>query len=223
MKGVMTPAKRKAILTYLIEIADKVDPSGANSDIYRKTIPNMSDENLIKLISNPVPIYAPNGSKVKIDHMRNLEIIREMGHEPFQRVWMTDPTTGACTLTKYKHMVLPCVVRRQTQSIDKKISIPPHNRSIDKITGQMSGKSKGSSFSFPQTYVMYAEGYNATIKELLNTRGGNLKAGQVVDRQLRQFGSSSQVFPGVERTHVKASKTLGAYYTAQHLGNNLGK
>lgn len=223
MKGQMTPAKRKAILNYIVSIVDKVDVSGTNSNIYKQTVPKMTDEQLIKLISSPVPIYAPNGGKVKIDHMRNLEVIREMGHEPFQRVWITDPATGACTLTKFKHMVLPCPVRRQTQFVDKKISIPPHNRSIDKSTGQVSGKSKGSSFSFPQTYVMYSEGYTSTIKELLNTRGGNVKAGQVIDRQIRQLGSSSQKFQGVERTHVKSSRTLGSYYTAQHIGNNLGK
>lgn len=219
----MTPAKREKILNYIVSIVNKVDPTGTNAGIYKQTIPTMSDENLIKLISNPVPIYAPNGGKVKLDHMRNIEIIREMGYEPFQRIWITDPVTGAVTLTKYRHMVLPGPMRRQTQMIDKKISIPPHNRSIDNMTGQMSGASKGSSFSFPQTYVMYSEGYTDTIRELLNTRGGNVKAGQVIDRQIRQFGSSSQKFQGEENTHVKSSKTLGAFMTAQHLANNLGK
>lgn len=223
MKGKMTPQKRKAILDYIVDIMDKVDPSKTNSALYLELVPKMSDDELIELISSPLPIYAPNGGKVKIDHMRNLEIIREMGYEPFQRVWITDPATGMTTLTKYPHMVLPCPVRRQTQMIDKKISIPVHNRSVDKITGQMSGKSKGSSFSFPQTYVMYAAGYTDTIRELLNTRGGNVKAGQVIDRQIRQFGSSSQIFPGEEQTHVKSSRSLSAFFTAQHLGNNMGK
>lgn len=223
MKGQLNPVKRKKILEYIVSVMDKVDPSGTNADIYRQLWPKMSDEQAIELISNPIPIYAPNGGKVTIDHMRNLDIIREMGYEPFQRVWITDPATGSCSLTKFKHMVLPCPVRRQTQMIDKKISIPPHNRAVDKMTGQVTSKSKGSSFSFPQTYVMYAEGYTDTIKELLNTRGGNVKAGQVVDRQIRQFGNSSQKFQGVEKTHVKSSRTLGAFYTAQHIGNNLGK
>lgn len=216
----MKPEIRKKLEAYIIKMVLKVDPSGLNADMYKKVFKRMSDKDIEALTDKPIPIYAPNGSRVVIDHMKNIEILREMGFDPEQYCWLTDPKTGACSKTRYKHLVLRLPVRRQTQMIDKKISYAAHNRSIDKLTGQTVGSSKGSSFSFPQIYVMYSKGYDSTLRELVNIRGGNIKAGKAIDRAIRATGSSSQVFEGSHRTHVKSTITLGSVFTAMHIGNN---
>lgn len=217
----MKPAARKKIEAFILEYVHKVDPSGTNRDMYKLVFKKMSDRDLEHLISRPIPIYAPNGSKVKIDHMRNVEILRELGYDPEQYCWLTDPKTGACSRTRYKHLVIKLPVRRQTQMIDKKISYAEHNRILDKATGQTVGSSKGSSFSFPQIYVMYSKGYDKTIREFINIRGGNVKAGKAIDRAIRQSGRSGQAFEGLANTRVKSTVTLGIIFRAMHLANNL--
>ena len=217
----MKPAARKKIEAFILEYVHKVDPSGTNRDMYKLIFKKMTDRDLEHLISRPIPIYAPNGSKVKIDHMRNIEILRELGYDPEQYCWLTDPKTGACSRTRYKHLVVKLPVRRQTQMIDKKISFAEHNRILDKATGQTVGSSKGSSFSFPQIYVMYSKGYDKTIREFINIRGGNVKAGKAIDRAIRQSGRSGQSFEGLANTRVKSTVTLGIIFRAMHLANNL--
>ncbi len=219
----MKPATRKRICDHIIAWANKVDLSGINGNMYTKMLPTLSDEQLIALCKQPVPIYDPNGSEVKVEVMNNIKVLRQMGYEPFQHLWLTDPKTGWCSLTANKHLVLPLPVRRQTQLIEKKISYAEHNRTIDTMTGQVTGASKSSAFSFPQTYVMYAKGYDNTIRELIEHRGGNTKAGRVIDRNLRQSGHSSQFFDGYENTHTKSVLSAKGLFGGMHLGTSLGK
>lgn len=220
----MTPKARKKIEARIIEFADLIDTSGQNGDMYRTWFKTATDKQVESIIADRVPIFAPNGSKVNLDASRNVEIARERyGYEMRQQCWLTDPKTGLIHLTEYKHIILEVPARRQSQLIEKKFKVAEHNRIIDKSTGQTTGKSKGSSFSFPQTFVMFAKGYDATIRELLQIRGGDMKAAQIVDRNIRQTGKSSQKFEGWQNTRVKSSQTLGAALTAQHIGTTLLK
>jgi len=217
----MKAEKRKAIEAFILKYVQKVDDSGSNRDLYKKVFLEMTDKKLEELVKSPIPIYAPNGGPVNIDHMRNIDIMRELGYDPEQYCWITDDKTGATSRTIYKHLVLRLPVRRQTQMVDKKISYAEHNRTIDNSTGQTVGKSKGSSFSFPQMYVMYAKGYDNTLREFINTRGGNVKASKAVDREIRLTGKSSRRFEGMENTRVKSTVTLGNIFKAMHIQNNL--
>ena len=218
----MTPKVRKKIEDYILSFVNKVDISGINGKMYAEIFPKLTDKQLMSMIQDCIPIYMPNDSKVDIDAYRNIAIGKEMGYQFYQRCWITDPVTGACHLTQVPHIILTLPCRRQTQMIDKKVSIPVHSRTIDKTTGQVTGSdSKGSSFSFPQTYVMAAKGYTETLKELLQVRGGNLKANRIVEQQIRETGQAVINFEGFEHTRVKSSVVLGAIYNAQHLGNTL--
>lgn len=220
----MKPATRKAIEAYIVKYVHKVDPSGSNKKLYLDSIfPRLNDKSFIEFIKKPIPIYAPNGGKVKIDHMRNVDIMREMGYDPYVKVFLTDPKTNVTSLTQKPHIVLPLPVRRQTQMIDKKVSIAEHNRTIDKNTGQATGASKGSSFSFPQIYVMSTKGYRNTIRELIKHRGGDNKARQAIDRQIRQYGSASQTFEGSDKTRTKSVVTTGIIFKCMHIGTNMGQ
>lgn len=218
----MDHKKRKKIEARIIEIADKFDPSGTNSKMYKTVFKDMSDARLIELIKKPIPLYAPNGGPVKVDHMRNIEILKSMGYDPEQRAWLTDPRTGITSLTTHKHLNLRLPVRRQVQMRDHKLSASEHNRTIDKITGQTVGKSKGSSFSFQQINALYTQGYSATLREVVIARGGNLKLGKAVDKEIRATGGASINQPGLGRTHVKSTVSVGIMFRAMHIGNNMG-
>lgn len=218
----MKPATRKKIEANTIKWLDKVDLSGLNSKMYRAIFKTMTDKTLEKLIRSPLPIYEPAGSDVKIDHVRNIEIARELGYEFRQQLWLTDEKTGQVQLTNYKHFVLEVPVRRQSQLINKKMSVAEHGRNIDHTTGQTVGKqSKSSGFSFPQTFVMYTKGYDETLKELIKARGGDLEHWRNVERNLKETGESTLNTPGSEHSTTKSVQTLSALLKAMHVGNNI--
>lgn len=218
----MKPATRKKIELNIIKWLDKVDVSGKNSDIYRALFKKMSDKELVALIDKSIPIYDPPNSGVEIDHVRNIEVAKELGYEFRQRLWLTDEKSGQVQLTNFKHFVLDIPVRRQSQLINKKMSTAKHTRNIDHTTGQTVGKkSKSSGFSFPQVAVMYNKGYDATLKEIIKARGGDLEYWRNVERNLKETGESTLNTPGSDRSTTKSVKSLSAFLTAMHIGNDV--
>ena len=219
----MKPKTRKEIEASILSFCDALDKSGTNSAFYKKLFenPDFTDEKLLRLIQKRVPIYMPHGSTVRINAYDAVEVARQYGHEIYQHLWITDPVTEQCSLTAVKHMVGEMPARRQTQMIEKKAGFAKHNRTIDKTTGQPVGRSKGSSFSFPQAAVMFAKGYDASLFELIVARGGNNKLRQAIDRNIRNTGRSNAKLPGSELTRVKSTVVLGAIFKAMHIGSTL--
>ena len=219
----MKPETRKEIEAFILKHLDIIDPSKTNSELYKKIFQQISDATLLRLIEKRVPIYMPTNGPVVIDPPAVVAAAKKhFNYNFYQHAYLTDPKTGMVGKTVFKHMVMDVPVRRQTQMIEKKPSMPAHNRTIDKLTNQPTGASKSSSFSFPQSYVMFAKGYDQTLAEFLQDRGGNMKAYRVIDRQIRQTGSASRNFQGREKTRTKSVQTLGVIYKGMHLGNNLG-
>ncbi|MGL5378032.1 MAG: hypothetical protein ACRDAT_07065, partial [Cetobacterium sp.] len=138
-----------------------------------------------------------------------------------QRIWLYDQDTGIYSLSRFKHLVTYTVIRRQTQHVEDKQSMAEHTNAIDTLTGQVSGKSKTSTFSFPQIFEHFGKGAHFSLVELLSHRGGNLEAGRALDRQIRASGSGSLNFEGASRTRTMSALTLGRMLTAMHLGNSL--
>lgn len=217
----MKPEVRKAAEANLIKWMNRMDPSGINGKLYQKMLPRLSDNQLIELCENYPPLYCPPNGPVKLDLKNLLRIGEELGHVWRQRVWLYDATTGIRSLSKYKHFHADTVVRRQTQHIEDKQSMAVHTNSIDTLTGQVSGKSKTSSFSFPQAFEHFGKGEKYAMVELLVHRGGNLDAGRALDRQIRATGSGSLNFEGSQRTRTTSTVTLGSLLRGQHLGSSL--
>ena len=217
----MKPVVRKAAEANILKWMLRLDPTGINANIYTKKFPKLSDKQLTELCKGYLPFYVPPMGPVKINLKNVLEIGTELGHIWRQRIWMYDPKTKVQSLTNKKHFYMDTVVRRQTQHVEDKQGFAEHNNSFDSLTGQVSGNSKTSSFSFAQAYEHYARGEHYALVELLVHRGGNLEAGRALDRQIRATGTGSLNFEGMQKTRVQSSVTLGNWLRGMHLGNTL--
>ncbi|MNE78369.1 hypothetical protein D3C80_1747700 [compost metagenome] len=82
-------------------------------------------------------------------------------------------------------------VRRQAQMLTKKSSIPENARHVDEMSGQVTGKSKGSKISFPELQAQLAQGLESTLIEEIKVRGGDRQAQVEFDRQLIEHGEAS--------------------------------
>lgn len=203
-------------------------PGSQNTQIYADIFQVMSDDDFDKWIKKLIAketyiaIIAPEKSGPQLSVANNLRVAREWGHEFFERIWM-DPKNGApAFLSNDKYLVVDFPLKRQAQFLVKKISIPEDNRSIDNLTGQPTGKSKGSKISWPEVQIMAAlGGFDNTIVEFIKFRGGDLQGFNAMNHSIHTTGGVSLSSIGVLGTRVKSVQSLSTLLTSMHLTNTL--
>lgn len=229
-------SNRKAAENVILEYMEKLLPSGPMHQIYTDLFATMDDpafESFMKSLqdgSARLAVITPNLSKqipninnAKLTMENNFAIAKELNHDFFQRIWM-DPGNGVPRyLTNKKYMVVELPLRRQAQLLEKKIGIPKDNKSIDELTGQPSGASKGSKISYPETQIMAALDLPASQEEMLKYRGGDIKGFDAMNTMIDRNGSVSMKSIEHLGTQVESTKTLSIFLNCMHLSNSLLK
>lgn len=220
---------RKAATDMILKYIEKILPGSPNTAFYAKRLPEMTDREFDQFMKNLedgteiLTIKTPNLSKQKLDLQRNLAIAKELGHDFFQYLILTDPTTGEVYKTPVKYLVIDVPLRRQVQLLQSKATIPENNKHIDELSGQSTGPSKGSKISFPELQVLFAQGLDATITELIKFRGGDAKAFNAMNRAIIENGGVSIEYLSQFNTKVKSVTTLATLLKTIHLDNTLDK
>jgi hypothetical protein len=105
--------------------------------------------------------------------------------------------------------------------LEKKISIPAHNNTVDDLTGQPTGPSKGAKISYPETQVFASMGLYNTLSELMKFRGGDLAGFDAMNKSISQTGSVSLKAIEPYASGVESTKTLKVFLTGMHLKSTL--
>lgn len=216
-------AAQKFILAYI----DKLLPGSENKKIYEDMFSKMSDKDFDAYIAKlenkqtRLVIVAPNMSKFKLDVKRNIEIGKELGHNFFQRIWMDSGDNTPKYLTPIPYLVVKLPLRRQAQILVKKISIPEDNKSVDYLTGQPTGSSKGAKISYPELQVLAARGLDNMTVELIKYRGGDQTGFTAMNNSISKTGGVSLKALDTLGTRVKSTQTLSTYLTCMHYSNTL--
>lgn len=214
---------REATEAYILKWIGKIAPGGTNVKIYQDLFASMSDKDFeafmtsIETGEEMLAIISPNLSDEKITVENNLKVGDELGHDPYQRIWITDEE-GNTYLTPKKYLVTLQPFRRQAQLLVKKISIPEDNKSINNLTGQPSatGKSRGSKISYPETQIMAALNLDNALIEMLKYRGGDEKGFIAMNKSISQTGGVSLEALNKLGTRVKSTDTLRTFLTCMH-------
>nr|DAK32979.1 MAG TPA: hypothetical protein [Caudoviricetes sp.] len=220
-------SKRSEVTNFIAEAIDKILPDGFNKkrilDFLNQKTDKEFEEYLINLKSGKerLTIIAPNGREIKLDLERNFKVAKEYNIDFFKRIWFDTPDGKGRYLSEDKYMVVKLPVRRQAQLLVKKISIPEDNKSIDTLTGQPAGKSKGSRISYPEVQMLAAMGLNNTLSEFMKYRGGDIKGFNAMNTMIQRTGGVSLRAIEPYAGKVKSTETLSSYLTAMHLQNNL--
>lgn len=224
--------KFKAVFLPLIE---EMAPGSKNAETYATELDKLTDPQFEKMVQDIeagrgfkavqdgliLPLFAPNLAKAKLSVARNIKLAKKLGHEFFERVWITDPHTHVTYLTPRKYMTCLWPVRRQAQTLEGKQSIPTDTTVIDDLTGQPTGDSKGSALTYPELQVLHSHGLQNVIIEALKVRGGDLKALNQFERDIIDTGGSSLAPILAADTKVKSTQTLNSLLRAMHLKSNL--
>lgn len=229
-------ASRQEVTAFIVKAMSGIIPGDTyNADLAKQRLDAMPDvefDAYIRSLAAPeneedrvkqeiLPFYSPNLKDPRVTMESLMEVAESIDHPFFEQLWLTDPQTGDTYLTPQKYLVLDMTVRRQAQMLTKKSSIPENARHVDEMSGQVTGKSKGSKISFPEFQSQLAQGLEQTLVEEFNVRGGNRTAQGEFERQLIETGEASleEVTAGGELT--SSTTTVGMLYRGMMIDNNL--
>jgi hypothetical protein len=221
------PTNRKAAEAVILMYVEKLLPGSTNPQLYKDLFASMDDQAFDEFMGSlgdgtkRLAIVAPNLSDLKLSIERNLALAEELGHEFFERIWIDGGNETPPYLSPIKYLIVDLPLRRQAQLLVKKISIPSHNHSVDDLTGQPTGESKGSKISYPETQIMAALDLSANLTELLKYRGGDVKGFDAMNKVISQSGGVSLKSIEILGTRVKSTETLHSFLTCMHLESTL--
>lgn len=214
---------RAAAIAILREYLMGVDPSGFNVKFYEANHFKLNDKDFtawmerIRDGKEHVIVYDPPGSGVKLDFKRNLKFAEKKGISLYERLWYEGQNGIPGHLTPVKYMVLPALVRRQSQTLTKKVSVPPHSKRINPLTGQPTGISLAAKMSLPETQLLAASGLENSLKEVLGPRGGDSGSNAALTGMLVKTGRASLRALSAFSTGVDATKYMKAIFNAAHI------
>lgn len=227
---------RKQVTDFIVNSLSMIIPGEPyNPTVARERLEAMNDsefDQYIRSLRKPktdqereqqeiLPFVSPIMDDTRIT-MDNLMLVAESaGLKLFQRLWITDPQTGAVYLTPNEYPVLDMLVRRQAQMLTKKSSIPEDARHVDEMSGQVTGKSKGSKISFPEVQAQLAQNLEMTLIEEIKIRGGDEGAQLEFDRQLIEHGEASIDDVTVDGQVTKATSNVAILLRGQLLDTNI--
>lgn len=217
-------AKAQAkILEYVLEI----EPTGYNVQQYTKIFANLSDrefDNYMKDLRDGTktlvlfkPLYQAKGITIE----NNLKVAEKHGLKIFERLRFSGNPNEPDHMTPIEYMVIDLPWRKQSQTWAKKTSVPDNNKTIDQLTYQPTGASKGSKVSYPELQVMIGMGLDASIKELTQMRGGDRGGFAAYNAMFMRYGNANLKTLDQFTTGVESTKTLKTYLACMHITSTL--
>ena len=216
---------RAAFVETILDGLEKIIPKSPNTEMYRQMFENMDDTQIEQFVlelkekKRGISIIVPNNASYSLNTQRNLKIAKEWNHEFFERIWMNPGNGLPKYLSPKKYLVIRLPLKRQAQHLMKKISIPEDNKTIDDLSGQPTGPSKGSKISYPETQILTALNLDKCLVEFLKYRGGDIKGFDAMNTSINRTGGVS--LDSIKRlgTKVKSTVTLSTLLTGMHLEN----
>lgn len=220
-------ANRKAAESLCLKFIEKILPGSDNAALYKEKFSKLSDEEFDQFIKDldqgkvHLCLIAPNFGKQRIDFARNLDLMAELGHDPYQRIWVPATENQPRYLGNNPQLVLDMPVRRQAQMVDHKLSVAEDNGAVDDFTGQPTGRSKSTTISYPEAQVLAGRGRENTLVEFLKFRGGDQKGFAAMNTLIARTGGVSQKALEPYSSKVKSTQVLDVLFRSMHIQTTL--
>lgn len=212
---------RKAAEDLILDVISKISGYKENTQMYKDKFAKMSDKDFEQFINDldsekvRLSIVEPNFTdRPMIPNEEIMKVGESLGYNFFPRLWVEGKDGGPSYLTPVGYLTLMTTVRRASQSLTKKVSVPPHTRVRDLLTGQVTGESKGATVSGPENQMLAGMGANNTAIEMMNNRGGDRRSEQALMAILSKTGRASQSVVSQFSSGVQSGTTLRTFLTA---------
>lgn len=221
------PGNRKAAEQQILADIEAILPGSQNPQYYQILFAGMDDEAfdhfMLELEKGDLTltIIAPNFAKQRLEVSRNFALGKQWGVVFMERIWMDDGDGTPPYLSNDPYPVMEVTGRRQAQLLDKKISVAEDAKSVDDLTGQPTGRSKGSKISFPELQLLAAQGLDDSIIEAIKYRGGDTKGyNAFVDSLSGSGGVSLKAIQGMAG-QVESTQTLRTFLLCMHVTSTI--
>jgi hypothetical protein len=107
----------------------------------------------------------------------------------FDKLRYKDPITKREYLTEYPYLVVRLPVRRLSQYLFHKISLPESDKRISPISGQVIPPDKGAALSSIEVQMLASKGLSTSVVELIKVRGGDTDNYNKLKYQIENEGS----------------------------------
>lgn len=164
----------------------------------------------------------PNSGDIKLTVEDNIKAAKAIGHSFFERCWLVDEQSGHEYLTNHEFLTTALPLKNQIQLLFKKISVAKDNKSVDMLSGQVTGDSKGGGISKPEAQILYGLGLNEALKEPFKARGGDRTTQLAFDKAIHETGQSDIDAAIGMGGKVQSRVLLSMWLKAQHIDNDLG-
>lgn len=222
----MTP-KRKKTEEFIIKYIKALVKGKENVELYENMFKSMTDEdfdvfmNQLKNEEIHLSVVIPNDGVTRITIENNFQVGKQLGHDFFQRVKVTNHSEYPDHMLPNKMLTMLLPIRRAQQLLSKKISVPKHDLTVDQLTGQVAGDSKSSKLSYPEQQLLLAMDMKDTAKEIAKIRGGDQGSSKALNDSLFKTGQATQAKVNEYSTGVTSTKTLKSYLLGMHIKSTL--
>lgn len=219
---------RRTVENFIISHIDEMTNNKENVEFYRSKFKSMNDqefEAFIEGLENETirlavvePNYSPKGF---VSSEKLTEMAARLGRPILQHLYIEgkDGMPGYKTPVKYPVYLVP--VRRASQMLIKKVSVPPHSKVRDILTGQVTGESKGATLSGPEGQFLGAMGANYCAIEKMKYTGGDARGEAAYIAMLSRYGRANQAVLDQFSSGVKATQAVNTFLTAAMHRSNL--
>ena len=219
----MAIKNRKKTEEYILKYIGKMTTDKDNLALYTKLFSETSDKDFDKFMISLrdgenilQAVYKHFGKNiVSVDKL--IDIASELGLDLFTKVNLVSEDGSFTYVPNIEYLVVALPTRRTTQSLDKGIRVADNNRKRDAITGQVTGDSKATKISYPETVLINAIGLENTLNELLVTKGGDLGASAAMNAYLYKYGKVSHKDIEQYATGVESTGAMIEFFRAAHL------
>lgn len=200
-----------------------------NSTFYEKVFfPSMTDAAFDQYMNDLesgqkflVLIYPNFNKSGKLSTSNNLRVAEALGHNFFQKLWIEGTGDMETYLTPVPYLIVDLPLRRASQLLIKKISVPDDMKTVNALTGQPTGESKGAKISSPELQICAAMGLDNSMVELMKYRGGDLRGLAAYRGMISKYGRASIQALQPYASGVESTKTLYTLLTSAHLKSTL--
>lgn len=217
--------KRNAVEQYIYQLMDQVDSSGNNTKRYKELFAGMSNADFDKYMHNlrsgktQIHVIVPNSNK-KINTNTAVALAKKRKVPLFSKIWFNDLTTGRKYLTKYPVLILSLPVRRLSQYLFHKISLPESDSRINPVTGQVIAPDKGATLSNIEIQILAGKGLKSSIVELIKLRGGDVSGYKDLKFTIESEGEAN--LENIDLTNKpRATITASKYLHGMMIDSNL--
>jgi len=180
---------------YILKLMSELDSTGFNTNRYTELFKSMNNQKfdefmqLLKAGKTQLNVQLPN-VVTKITTNDVIALAKKRKVKIFEKIVFHDPHTKRKYVTKYPMLILNLPIRRLSQYLFHKISLPEGDQKVNPVSGQVIPPDKGAAISAIETQVLASKGLETTIVELIRVRSGDLNAYRSFKHQIEESGES---------------------------------